>query len=205
MAKNKKTYNEIATGKPDKVKELTYSSRDECLEFQRAKILTHIMEIDFKDMYCNKAQWIESNLIQELQYFKETKSNNYNPINAEDLLKTFELLMQITSEINKKTAYCPTIMTFLKMLTISSSTFDRWLGEINEKGEAARQIQDYFKGLLAQGMLSGEYNPVAGSFIGKTTLGMRENDGNNLNVAIYAENMSVEEIIKEYDENQKSC
>lgn len=65
-------------------------------------------------------------------------------------------------------------------------------------------IQDYFKSMLLQGMAVGEINPVAGSFIGKTSLGMKEDSGQQINVNVIGNDISLEQILSDWEKRRKN-
>ena len=52
-------------------------------------------------------------------------------------------------------------------------------------------------------MMTGEYNPVAGSFLGKATLGMKEQDNAQTNINIIGTDMKLEDILADYQKNLK--
>lgn len=89
------------------------------------------------------------------------------------------------------------------MLSVSTQTFNNWTYENNDKGEVARQIQDWFKSILVQGMLTGEYDSRAGAFLGKAVLGMKEDDGSQTNINIIGSDMKLEDILADYQKNLK--
>lgn len=201
MARKPKIADELVVQKPEK-KELVYSTYEQC-ETEYLNTFYHdVSLIDFDDIRCNKANYIESRFLTPLPYFIERKAHN-KTATAEDLSKLMETLRKITLKLSENTRFQPTIFTFCKMLNISTQTFNNWSYENNDRGEMVRQIQDYFKSIIAQGMLTGEYNPVAGSFLGKATLGMKEQDTAQTNINIIGTDMKLEDILADYQKNLK--
>lgn len=182
-------------------KELVYKSLEECANEYVERIRNLCDETDFTMIRCNQSNYIENLFIKPLGYFVERKhSGNINP---DEISKAYDLLNHITVILSEKTRFQPTIFTFCKLLGISYQTFNNWTYENNEKGEVARQIQDRFKSIIVQGMLTGEYHPIAASFVGKATLGMKENDGNQTNINIVGTDMKLEDILADYQKNRK--
>lgn len=182
-------------------KELVYNSLEECANEYVERIRNLCDETDFTMIRCNQSNYIENLFISPLGYFAERKrSGNINP---DEILEAYNLLNHITIILSEKTRFQPTIFTFCKLLGISYQTFNNWTYENNEKGEVARQIQDRFKSIIVQGMLTGEYHPIAASFVGKATLGMKENDGNQTNINIVGTDMKLEDILADYQKNRK--
>lgn len=159
---------------------------------------------DFILLRCNHSLFIENKLIKPLNYYICKKAHNVK-FTEVDIENTMQIIDTITDIFSTKTRYQPTIITFCRLMNISTSTFNNWCLENNERGEAARIVQDYFKSTLSQSLITGEINPVAGSFIGKTTLGMKENDGNNTNINIIGSDIAFEDIMAEYEKNRKIC
>lgn len=157
----------------------------------------------FNELRCNHSWWIENNVIKPVPYFLE-KKKHCKAITEEDMAVALDLLKKITTIFNEQTRYQPSVVTYCRVLGISTSTFNNWSYENNDRGEMARKIQDYFKSILVQGMATGELNPVAGSFIGRTTLGMKENEGNQTNFNFFNVDKTVEDIFNEFSKNIKS-
>ena len=137
-----------------------------------------------------------------MQYFVERKGGNTS-ISAEDLMEAMDTLRQITLMLSESTRFQPTIYSLCKMLSVSTQTFNNWTYENNDKGEVARQIQDWFKSILVQGMLTGEYDSRAGAFLGKAVLGMKEDDGSQTNINIIGSDMKLEDSLADYQKNLK--
>ena len=181
---------------------IVYGSYQECEKEYLEKFRHDLALVDFDDLRCNKSNYIENRFIKPMQYFVERKGGNYT-VNAEDLESAMKTLNEITLMLSEHTRFQPTIFTLCKMLHVSTQTFNNWTYENNDKGETARQIQDYFKNIIAQGMMTGEYNPVAGSFLGKATLGMKEQDNAQTNINIIGTDMKLEDILADYQKNLK--
>lgn len=182
-------------------KELAYKTFEDCEKEYVERVRDLYEETDFTMLRCNQSNYIENRFIKPFGYFVERKYNNV--FTPEELMKAYNLLNELTVMMSERTRFQPNIFTFCKFLGISHQTFTNWTYENNDKGEVARQIQDYFKSTIVQGMLTGEYNPVAGSFIGKATLGMKENDGSQTNINIVGTDMKLEDILADYQKNRK--
>ena len=187
---------------PRKNREMVYNDLETCKTEYLDKIRREISEIDFDDLRCNKSNFIEGKIIKPMQYFVERKGGN-TCISAEDLMEAMDTLRQITLMLSESTRFQPTIYSLCKMLSISTQTFNNWTYENNDKGEVARQIQDWFKSILVQGMLTGEYDSRAGAFLGKAVLGMKEDDGSQTNINIIGSDMKLEDILADYQKNLK--
>ena len=187
---------------PRKNREMVYNDLETCNTEYLDKIRREISEIDFDDLRCNKSNFIEGKIIKPMQYFVERKGGNTS-ISAEDLMEAMDTLRQITLMLSESTRFQPTIYSLCKMLSVSTQTFNNWTYENNDKGEVARQIQDWFKSILVQGMLTGEYDSRAGAFLGKAVLGMKEDDGSQTNINIIGSDMKLEDILADYQKNLK--
>lgn len=174
-----------------------YATLEKCTDIFYSRVKKIYDETDFMAMRCSHSWWIENNIVAPLEYFKERKGER-GLYGEEELTKTFNLLLDITNLYNGKTRYQPNVISFCRMLDISTTTWNNWSFENNDRGELVRKITDYFKTILTQGMANGEINPVAGQFIGKTMLGMKESDGNNLNINIIGGELSVSDIMEQY-------
>nr|DAW95256.1 MAG TPA: DNA-packaging protein [Bacteriophage sp.] len=187
---------------PRKNREMVYNDLETCKTEYLDEIRREISEIDFDDLRCNKSNFIEGKIIKPMKYFVERKGGNTS-ISAEDLMGAMDTLRQITLMLSESTRFQPTIYSLCKMLSISTQTFNNWTYENNDKGEVARQIQDWFKSILVQGMLTGEYDSRAGAFLGKAVLGMKEDDGSQTNINIIGSDMKLEDILADYQKNLK--
>ena len=187
---------------PRQKRELVYNDFETCKKDYLDEIRREISTMDFDDLRCNKSNYIEGKLIKPMQYFVERKGGNTS-VSAEDLSGAMDTLRQITLMLSESTRFQPTIYTLCKIVYISTQTFNNWTCENNEKGEMARQIQDYFRSILVQGMLTGEYDSRAGTFLGKATLGMKEDDGSQTNINIIGTDMRLEDILADYQKNLK--
>lgn len=201
MQKAIKTFDEIATGVKKKKEVAPFDSLEDCFVAYTQKIEEKLANVDFDDMMCNKQQWIEQNIIPRLSYTRYIKKRQL--VSEEILTDCLDFLKKITEMINKRTVYSPSVLTFCIMVGISSDSLSQWYCENNARGEAVRIIFDYFRGLLTQGLQSGEYDAKSAGFIGKATLGMKETDGTQTNINIIAPEMSVQDILKEYEKNKK--
>lgn len=201
MARKKQLPVELSKNKRELL-DITYDNFD---DFKQKYILNakNICEnTDFLELKCNKSIWVENNIMKPMEYYLQRKSHNVG-FSEEDLSKTLTLVEELTNIVNERTRYQPTILTYCRMLCVSHTTFSKWIYENNERGEQARLIQDYFKSLLTQNLISDEIQPASGAFIGKTLLGMRENDGQNMNINIFGGDVSFEDIMAEYEKNIK--
>lgn len=201
MPRKAKLPPELTVEKENKV--ARFDSFESCANHYRQIAKKVLEDTDFFELRCNHSWWIENNVLKPMEYFLDNKGHKiaYSP---EDLKKALDLLVELTTLYNAKTRYQPTVITFCRFIGISTNTFNNWSCENNERGETIRLIQDYFKSILTQGMVTGELNPVAGAFIGKSTLGMKENDGNTTNINIIGGDvLGVEEIMNEYAKNRK--
>lgn len=187
---------------PRKNREMVYNDLETCKTEYLDKIRREILEIDFDDLRCNKSNFIEGKIIKPMQYFVERKGGSAS-VSAEDLMEAMDTLRQITLMLSESTRFQPTIYSLCKMLGVSTQTFNNWTYENNDKGEVARQIQDWFKSILVQGMLTGEYDSRAGAFLGKAVLGMKEDDGSQTNINIIGSDMKLEDILADYQKNLK--
>lgn len=181
---------------------ILYDKLDDNIDEYKQAIAKFVEETDFTSIRTNTSNYIENTLITPLQYFTERRYRGY-VVSDEDIDKSLQMVQNMVTIFSEKTRFQPTVYTFCKILGISSRTFDNWACENNERGEAIRRVQDYFKSILAQGMMTGEYNPVAGSFIGKATLGMKEQDASQTNINIIGTDMSLEDILADYSKNSK--
>lgn len=201
MARRTPAQKSLAKIKENQGLPMTYGTIDDCVVDYLKRVETLIDGTDWIDMRCNKSIWIENNIFTPMLYLREKKSKKF-AIDENDMEKTLEVVLKITNMLAPYTRYTPTLVSYCRVLCVSTSTFDNWTLENSDKGEKAREIQDYFKGILLQGLTTGEYNPVAGSFIGKTTLGMKENDGSKTSINVIATEMSLDQIMKEYEKNR---
>lgn len=181
---------------------ILYDNLDDNVDEYRQAIAHFVDDTDFTMIRSNTSNYIENTFIKPLQFFVERRHRGYSATD-EDIDKVLYLVQEMVTSFSEKTRFQPTVFTFCKLMGISSRTFDNWSCENNERGEAVRRVQDYFKNILAQGMMTGEYNPVAGSFIGKSTLGMKEQDTSQMNINIIGTDMSLEDIMADYQKNNK--
>lgn len=196
MARPKKVVQELQVVK--EANTLVYKDFDTA----KADYLDHAKKIisgtDFLAMKVSPTWWINNNIIKPMQYFKERRSRRDSFWTNNELEQAFELLIQITNLINEETRYQPQIGDYCRMLGITQSTFYQWTYENNERGEQARFVQDYFRSMLAQGICTGEINAVAGSFVGKTMLGLKEDNGTQININVASDSLTVDEIMEKY-------
>lgn len=202
MPKKPNLPKELTKNKKKELLPITYSSFEECKNEYIDEIKELYNKTNFEDIKSNRSLWIENNVIKTLPYFAQRHSHNIG-YSAEDLDNTLDVLLEICRIYNKTTRYQPTIYTFCRLLGISSGTFTQWKYENNERGEKSREVEDFFKSRLSQGMITGEIHPAAGAFIGKATLGMKEADGQQMNINIIGADLSFEEIMAEYEKNKK--
>lgn len=200
MPKKAKIPNELVKKKEKFVADIKHRTAglDEFYE----KAIAFADNTKFNELKCNHSWWIENNIIKTIPYFEEKKAHKI-AIDETDMEETLKYLVDVTNVLNNQTRYQPTVLTFCRLLGISTSTFNNWSNENNERGETARLIQDYFRSMLAQGLATGELNPLSGMFIGKSTLGMRENDAPQMNFNFINTDMSVEDIMAEFSKNRK--
>lgn len=163
-----------------------------------------VEETDFLMLKSSVTLWINNNIIKQMDYFRERLARRDNYWDENQLKEAFEMLIEITNILNTKVRYQPQIGDFCRIIGITQSTFQYWVNENNERGEQARYIQDYFKSMLLQAMAVGDINPVAGSFIGKTSLGMKEDAAPQVNVNVIGTDLSLEKIMADYEKNRKS-
>ena len=83
------------------------------------------------------------------------------------------------------------------------NTFNAYTYQNDDLGDTAMIIQDYFRASLMQTMINGNIHPAAGQFIGKAALGMREGDSSNLNINVIGSEVSLSDILSEYEKNKK--
>lgn len=175
---------------------------------EKQKYIDNVREIventDFLMLKCGTTWWINNNALLQMQYFKERLARRDNYWDENQLQEAFEMLIEITNILNQKVRYQPQIGDFCRIIGITQSTFNQWTYENNDRGEQARMIQDYFKSMLLQGMAVGEINPVAGSFIGKTSLGMKEDSGQQINVNVIGNDISLEQILSDWEKRRKN-
>lgn len=175
---------------------------------EKQKYIDNVREIventDFLMLKCGTTWWINNNVLLQMQYFKERLARRDNYWDENQLQEAFEMLIEITNILNQKVRYQPQIGDFCRIIGITQSTFNQWTYENNDRGEQARMIQDYFKSMLLQGMAVGEINPVAGSFIGKTSLGMKEDSGQQINVNVIGNDISLEQILSDWEKRRKN-
>lgn len=198
--------------KVEKLPELTKPKKKELqtIDFgtEREKYIANVSrkveQTDFMTLRSDSIWWINNNIVKVMDYYQERKGRRGTFDSAEQLGQAFDMLVEVTNIINSKVRYQPQIGDFCRILGITQQTFNNWLNENTDRGEQARLIQDYFKSMLLQGMANGVINPVAGSFIGKTTLGMKEDSGNNVNVNVIATDLSLDDILSDYAKNRKS-
>lgn len=175
---------------------------------EKQKYVDNVREIventDFLMLKCGTTWWINNNVLLQMQYFKERLARRDNYWDENQLQEAFEMLIEITNILNQKVRYQPQIGDFCRIIGITQSTFNQWTYENNDRGEQARMIQDYFKSMLLQGMAVGEINPVAGSFIGKTSLGMKEDSSQQINVNVIGNDISLEQILSDWEKRRKN-
>lgn len=195
--------------KPNLPKELekkksvvVYNNLGDNLQEYKQAIARFVEDTDFTMIRTNTSNYIENTVVKPIQYFVERVHRGYT-VTDTDIDNVLGLVQEMVTSFSEKTRFQPTVFTFCKLMGVSSRTFENWSFENNERGEAVRRVQDYFKNILAQGMLTGEYNPVAGSFIGKSTLGMKEQDASQMNINIIGSDMSLEDIMADYQKNNK--
>lgn len=157
---------------------------------------------NFKEKRCNHSLLIERNVIKPLAYFTERRAHNI-AVTAEDLDNALKLLIEITEIFNQSTRYQPTIFSFCRLISISSDVFNQWISSNDDRGNKCREIVDYFRLNLTQSMITGEINPKTGEFIGKSTLGMKDNENAPTNINIFGTDMTFEEIMADYERNMK--
>ena len=169
-----------------------------------ADVSQKIADTDFATLRVGATWWINNNILRQMDYFRERLLRRDNYWDDNQLKEAFEMLIEITNMLNEKIRYQPQIGDFCRIIGVTQQTFNDWTFQNNERGEQARYIQDYFKSMLVQGMAVGEINPVAGSFIGKTTLGMKEEPSASVNINVLGADLSVEDILANYEKNRKS-
>lgn len=203
MAKNESKSRQLV--KKKKTELTTFNFADESKKYIE-KVRGLVEETDFAKVSskCNTTWWINNNVIVQMDYFRERLARRDNYWNDNQLQEAFDMLLEITNILNEKSRYQPQIGDFCRIIGVTQSTFNQWTYENNERGEQARMIQDYFKSMLTQAMAVGEINPVAGSFIGKTTLGMKEDAGMQINVNVIGNDISLEDILADYEKKRKS-
>lgn len=157
-------------------------------------------EGEFDRISGNVSVYIENQIMRPFEYYKQRKAHSY-AYQPEDLANMLNVLVETTNIINKKVRYTPTLLTYCRLLCISTSTFNTWTGLNDDKGEQARLVQDYFRSTLTQGMITNEINPAAGTFIGKSVLAMKDSEGQQTNINIIGDNRTVDEILADYEKN----
>lgn len=202
MARKKAATQELARNQKLKEVPKTYETLEDCIEARLKYAQSVYEDTDFLTLRCSAANYIENNVCEPLEYCVWKKSHK-DPMTAQDLKDVFSLLIKITNAFNKKVRYEPTLATFCRLADISITTFNNYTYTVDELGETAQIIQDYFKGSLMQIMLNGNVHPAAGQFIGKALLGMREGDNSNLNINVIGSEVSLGDILAEYEKNKK--
>lgn len=201
MARKKEMLPELKRKKPTELTEMSFA---EAKEKYLANVSQLVATTDFMALRSNPVLWINNNIVKQMDYFKERMARRDNYWDENQLREAFEMLIDITNLLVDKVRYQPQIGDFCRIIGITQHTFNAWTNENNERGEQARYIQDYFKSMLLQAMATGDINPVAGSFIGKTTLGMKEDVGTQVNVNVIGSDLTLDQIMENYEKNRKS-
>lgn len=204
MGRKRKEIQELSGNKMPTKEIKVYETYEEC-EADRIKLAEEFLnKTDFSTLHGNPAVYVDNKLCKPLEYFVYGKSHG-RFLSAEDLQNCFDLLLRISDNVNKVVRFDPTIASYCRMLGITMYTFNQYTYQKNPLGETALMIQDYFKGSLAQGMTNGFIHPAAGSYLGKAMLGMKEQDGQNININVIGGEMSLDDILAEYEKNKNKC
>lgn len=198
----KKATKDLARNQKLKEVPKVYETMEDCIAARLKSAKKLCESTDFLTLRCSAANYIENNVLGPLEYC-EWKKTHKNPFTAQDLKDIFNLLLQITNVFNEKVRYEPTIATFCRLACLSMNTFNAYTYQNDDLGDMAMIIQDYFKASLMQTMINGNIHPAAGQFIGKAALGMREGDSSNLNINVISSEVSLSDILSEYEKNKK--
>lgn len=154
-----------------------------------------IDEIEVDEFNGGLQLYISNEILKTCDYFMARKGQS---LEESDYIKGFTAFQELLNEINKKTAYTPTPITFAKFMGISWQTLKVHANQQNDRGEIVRKILDTFIESNFQNMYGNKINPLVGIFASKSLLGLRDNDNPNITVNVNTSPTSVESILKEY-------
>lgn len=169
---------------------------DESINDNKEMALQTINETDFEYYTGNTQMFVSNRVIQPLNYFKAKKGQR---IDVEDYEKAYDAFCDIINKVNEKMPFTPIKNTFCRFIGIDTDKYNMYCKENSDRGEFFRKVNDNLGENVLQGMIGNRIAPVTGIFICKSNFGMRDNDGNTVNILnVNSEPKGLQEILEEY-------